>query len=145
MDQLCIDRGTLLDNPSVKTLENPELHTIHCLIDIKRCIDSGFTILKPPSTPGGLYSVQYQLGKEGTQLAIKAMEQARANGVKSGFSMNVTGIDDGTPELKCITVPGVMATPSGSTPNAATPMSGKTNGAVAVSLTFMSLFAALLF
>ena len=28
MDTFCIERGTLLDNPSVETLRNPELHSM---------------------------------------------------------------------------------------------------------------------
>jgi hypothetical protein len=29
MDTICIDLGTLLDNPSVRTLENPGVHSFH--------------------------------------------------------------------------------------------------------------------
>jgi len=29
MDYFCIDRGTLLDNPSVRTLEGPGEHSVH--------------------------------------------------------------------------------------------------------------------
>jgi hypothetical protein len=79
MDQLCIDRGTLFDNPTVKTLENPVVHSVKCLIDVPECVASGFSILAPPATPGGLYTVKYQLGVEGTQLAVKAGEEARKN------------------------------------------------------------------
>jgi hypothetical protein len=132
MDQLCIDRGTLLDNPSVKTLENPGVHTIHCLIDIRACIDSGFSILAPPTTPGGLYTVRYQLGVEGTQLAVRALEEARKNGVKSGFSMNVTGIDDGTSELKCITTSNAVSPTS--------PTNGITHNSPFPSATALLLF-----
>ena len=48
MDTFCINRGTLLDNPSVKTLRNPELHTIHCLVDVSRCRNSGYEVLRDP-------------------------------------------------------------------------------------------------
>ena len=44
MDKFCIDLGTLLDNPRVKTLENPEKH---CLVDVSVCYKSGFNILLP--------------------------------------------------------------------------------------------------
>jgi hypothetical protein len=29
MDYYCIERGTLLDNPGVNTLEGPEQHSVH--------------------------------------------------------------------------------------------------------------------
>jgi hypothetical protein len=29
MDEFCISLGTLLDNPSVRTLENPGVHSLH--------------------------------------------------------------------------------------------------------------------
>ena len=29
MDFYCIDRGTLLDNPNVNTLEGPDQHSVH--------------------------------------------------------------------------------------------------------------------
>ena len=31
MDTFCIERGTLLDNPALKTLERPDAHSVHCL------------------------------------------------------------------------------------------------------------------
>ena len=40
MDLFCINRGTLLDAPSVVTLQNPEKHSVHCLVDIDRCVNS---------------------------------------------------------------------------------------------------------
>ncbi len=57
MDNFCIQRGTLLDKPSVKTLENPAEHTIHCLIDIPQCVQSKYALLTAPESPGGLWAV----------------------------------------------------------------------------------------
>ncbi|KAI8895356.1 hypothetical protein BC833DRAFT_601547 [Globomyces pollinis-pini] len=102
MDNLCIDRGTLLDNPSVTTLLNPEMHSIHCLVDVKSCVDSEYTLLAPPNATSKLYSVKYQLGKSGTTAALKQAQSARLKGAVKGYSANVTGIDDGTMELKCV-------------------------------------------
>jgi hypothetical protein len=34
MDYYCIDRGTLLDNPSVTTLEGPDQHSVHWYVNI---------------------------------------------------------------------------------------------------------------
>ncbi|KAJ3416571.1 hypothetical protein HDV05_000853, partial [Chytridiales sp. JEL 0842] len=106
MDNLCINRGTLLDNPSVKTLLNPEQHTIHCLIDIQRCIDSGFTILEKlptaQATADVQYKVKYQLGNEGTQVLITLLDEARKGGMQAGYLANLTGVDDGSGTLKCV-------------------------------------------
>ena len=43
-------RGTLLDASSVKTLENPEEHSVHCLVDVSVCKKSPFHVLEsnPP-------------------------------------------------------------------------------------------------
>lgn len=47
MDMYCIERGTLLDNNSVKTLgpDGPVKHSVHCLVDVPRCYRSAFEIL----------------------------------------------------------------------------------------------------
>ena len=47
MDLFCINRKRLLDNSNVVTLENPEKHTVHCLVDLPICFNSGFNILLP--------------------------------------------------------------------------------------------------
>lgn len=106
MDNFCINRGTLLDIPSIRTLENPAAHTIHCLIEVPQCINSGYAILAPPKNPGGLYSVAYQLGSEGTGLAFDAGIELRGKGARSNLSLSLTGIDDGTDTLKCIQLQG---------------------------------------
>jgi hypothetical protein len=33
MDKLCIDRGTLLDKPSIKSLERPGEHSLHWYVE----------------------------------------------------------------------------------------------------------------
>lgn len=50
MDRFCIERGTLLDNPTVLTLENPGAHSVHCLVDVGVCISSPFELLTPPTS-----------------------------------------------------------------------------------------------
>ena len=47
MDLFCINRGTLLDAPGVVTLQNPEKHSVHCLVDVGVCVNSGYNILLP--------------------------------------------------------------------------------------------------
>ncbi|ETV92852.1 hypothetical protein H310_13043 [Aphanomyces invadans] len=104
MDNLCISLGTLLDNPTVLTLKGPDVHSIHCLVDVRSCVASKYAILAPPANGSDLYSVKYQLGQDGSTTAKAYAEAARALGGKQGFSVTVTGIDDGTNELQCVTV-----------------------------------------
>ena len=80
MDKFCIDRGTLLDNPTVKTLENPEKHSVHCLVDVSVCYKSGFNILLPNPSGSPAYAIAVRLDGVGNQ---KVLEVARANGVCS--------------------------------------------------------------
>jgi len=70
MDQFCIDRGTLLDNPSVRTLEQPFRHTVHCLVDVSVCINSGFVLLQDPETEDELYKPAWALTRAGTQTVV---------------------------------------------------------------------------
>mmetsp|Transcript_10875 Transcript_10875/g.17939 ORF Transcript_10875/g.17939 Transcript_10875/m.17939 type:complete len:632 (-) Transcript_10875:77-1972(-) len=55
MDTFCINRGTLLDNRDVTTLQNPELHSYHCLLDLGVCINSGYQVLGSKDPMSGLY------------------------------------------------------------------------------------------
>ena len=80
MDKFCIDRGTLLDKPRVKTLENPEKHSVHCLVDISQCYNSGFNILQPNPSGSPAYAYTFRLDDVGNQ---KVLEVARANGICS--------------------------------------------------------------
>ena len=65
MDYFCIAQGFLLDNPSVATLERPDLHSIHCLIEVPECTNTPYEILFPPkrTTPPQdlLYTRGYRL------------------------------------------------------------------------------------
>mmetsp|Transcript_54332 Transcript_54332/g.131869 ORF Transcript_54332/g.131869 Transcript_54332/m.131869 type:complete len:270 (+) Transcript_54332:122-931(+) len=60
MDSYCIDIGSLLDKPNIRTLEGPDQHSIHCLVDFGPCLNSEFEILTPPlpSTAGSI--VRYE-------------------------------------------------------------------------------------
>ena len=81
MDLFCINRGTLLDAPSVVTLQNPEKHSVHCLVDVDRCINSGYNILLPnpkfgqDSEPKFVHALT--LDETGNELVLKI---ARENG-----------------------------------------------------------------
>lgn len=70
MDLYCINRGTLLDNPAVETLKNPEKHSIHCLVDIASCSTSGYQILVDPISPKTTYCRAYTLDSNGNEMVI---------------------------------------------------------------------------
>lgn len=83
MDNFCIERGTLLDEPSTVTLLNPERHSVHwyafpflpcikltfhfccSLIDVPPCYNSNFEILAPPSNGETLYNRAFQFTDDG--------------------------------------------------------------------------------
>ena len=77
MDKFCIDRGTLFDDRSVRTLENPEKHSVHCLVDVSLCYNSGFNILMPNPSGSPAYANAVRLDGVGNQKVLKV---ARANG-----------------------------------------------------------------
>ena len=79
MDTFCIERGTLLDNPSVTTMANPELHSYHCLLDVGVCVNSGFNILgsKDDNNDGGLYCPGLRIDTMDTNTVLAA---GRAHG-----------------------------------------------------------------
>jgi len=71
MDFFCINRGTLLDNPSVRTLEEPGRHSVHCLVDVNSCVSSPFEILlDPKGGPDELFKRGWQLDEPSKQQAI---------------------------------------------------------------------------
>ena len=78
MDKFCIDRGILLDKPRLKTLENPEKHSVHCLVDVPQCYKSGFNILQPNPSGSPAYVNAFRLDIIANW---KVLEVARANGL----------------------------------------------------------------
>ena len=115
MDNFCIDRKYLLDRPGVRTLQHPEKHSIHCLVDVPWCYNSLYALLKPPTTPGGDYSVLYQLGEEGTTLVLNAAQQARST-QHADFQVTLTGYDDGNGSLHCVNIVNQQLTTKGAPP-----------------------------
>ena len=105
MDNFCIDRKFLLDRPGVRTLQHPEQHSIHCLVDVPWCYNSLYALLKPPAAPGGDYTVLYQLGQAGTTLVLDAAQRARAT-QHADFQVTLSGFDDGEGTLHCIELVG---------------------------------------
>ena len=97
MDRFCIKRGTLLDKPGVQTLLNPELHSVHCLVDVGVCRNSGFEILAPlfEQTQTAAYCSAYRVG--GDSGMDKTLKLARQLGNKDAGCTTCTGssIDKG--------------------------------------------------
>lgn len=135
MDNLCIDRGTLLDAQNVLTLQSPELHSVYCLIDVGICYDSGYALLKPPVNEGGNYTVWYQMPNASADLKIAAETARTDNGVTAGLKLTATGYPDTSGNLFCVnfTVANT-ASPTTSAPTTAAPVVsptvGPTNAAV---------------
>jgi len=88
MDTYCINLGTLLDKSTVKTLENPGEHSVHCLVDVGVCHESGFELLREPVAPSTLYTRAYKLDATGNKLAL---DLGRATGDKSQGCGTCTG------------------------------------------------------
>ena len=104
MDIFCINRGTLLDNSRVRTLENPAAHSVHCLVDVPSCYNSGYEVLTPPAAGSNLWT---RFAKLDASSNSEIIELARANGAcgtciggygngkqSSGFQATIIGVMD---------------------------------------------------
>ncbi|CAB9529613.1 b561 and DOMON domain-containing protein [Seminavis robusta] len=90
LDQYCIDRGTLLDNYQIESLLEPQRHSIHCLVDVARCVHSGFQMLEEPTGIGDnadRYCRAFQLDDYGNELMLQF---ARSTG-EQGYCSTCTG------------------------------------------------------
>lgn len=98
----CIQRGTLLDNKKVRTLQGPDQHTIHCLVDVPDCVASGYQILVAPENEGDDYIQDVRLDQHGNDLAVdmartvgKSCSTCYGGGTqRSGFAATVIGTID---------------------------------------------------
>ena len=84
MDEFCIERGRLLDTNDV-TLENPDRHTVHCLIDVSQCRNSGYWILEDPSDGSNIWNPLVKLDHEnGRQMMVDFGKQVGACDICDG-------------------------------------------------------------
>jgi hypothetical protein len=83
MDRYCIDRGTLLDNPSLSTLDFPDKHSVHCLVDVASCRNSVFEMLSLEPNGAGTHCRAYALDNTGRDLVTSL---ARSTGICSTCS-----------------------------------------------------------
>lgn len=98
MDTFCIELGTLLDNPSLRSLQFPDRHSIHCLVEVDSCVQSGYEVLSPPLTGKTDYVRAVKLDSNGN---TKVVAMAKSIGicsicsgkgtVKQGFRATVKG------------------------------------------------------
>ena len=97
MDRFCILRGTLLNNPAVPTLQNPEEHTVHCLASVPPCYNSPFHILEDPQDQGGMYGEGWSVSDNSLLLAMarsvggNCAECTGEGNLIAGFRVSVKG------------------------------------------------------
>jgi hypothetical protein len=105
LDSYCIDRGTLLDGFDTESLVEPERHSIHCLVDVPRCMNSGYQMLLDPTTTsssGDRYCRALELDDHGNQLMLDLARSVGEQGyctscrgppgsITSGFRATVYG------------------------------------------------------
>ena len=60
----CIEEtgGTLLNDGDVITLQNPELHSFHCLLDVSLCYESGYQVLGPKDPETNRHCLGFRIG-----------------------------------------------------------------------------------
>jgi hypothetical protein len=92
MDNYCIQRGTLMDSLSVTTLEQPYLHSVHCLLDVPECIQSNFELLFDPTE--GLENI-YRRGFVLDEAAKASAVQVAANVSKCDTCTGVGQLERG--------------------------------------------------
>eukprot|EP00804_Cyclotella_cryptica_P011832 CCRYP_015358-RA/>CCRYP_015358-RA protein AED:0.09 eAED:-0.09 QI:0/-1/0/1/-1/1/1/0/223 len=91
VDNFCIELGNFLDNPSVKTLEHPEEHSFHCLLDVESCRDGGYQVLGEKNGDTGMHCLGFRLND------TDAVVAAGQSSGQSGYCTSCTG-DSAAPE-----------------------------------------------
>jgi hypothetical protein len=103
MDTYCINRGTLLDNPSLQTLIHPDKHSVHCLVDVPACYQSGFELLADPAQGSQIYPRAYALDQNGNNMVLQIARSTGScstcsnnpGGLVRGFRATITGVSTG--------------------------------------------------
>ncbi|KAL7465683.1 hypothetical protein ACHAXS_006005 [Conticribra weissflogii] len=92
LDGLCITQGFFLDAQDTKSLEFPEEHTFHCLIDPPQCVESGYQVLGPKNETTGMHCLGFRFDNTTT-----VVELAKTVGQK-GLCTSCTNEDANAPE-----------------------------------------------
>jgi hypothetical protein len=97
MDYYCIQRGTLFDNPSIRTLEGAEQHSVHCLVDVPECITSPFEVLVDPHDDEPMYTRGWRLDDD-TRAVVLELGQSVRNEISQGLrvALDATVLQAGT-------------------------------------------------
>jgi hypothetical protein len=98
MDQLCIDNQVMLDNGRA-TLEFPDDHSLHCLVDVGVCVNSNFEILTDPVDGSSMYGRGFAIDEvqDGGAGKDRILDVARTVGSQPGGCSTCYG--DG-PQIK---------------------------------------------
>ena len=93
VDLYCWDtlNGVALDTGE-DLKRHPTRHTVHCLVEVGVCKNSGFAIVNK-AEGSELYTVSYLLDESGNARAIELMEEtpSRTRNQPTGFEITVTG------------------------------------------------------
>jgi len=93
VDIWCMDdnNGIALDTRD-NLWDDPYSHTVHCLVEVSFCRNSGFVMMHKPDGDSQ-WSVQYTLDDAANAQAIEEMWQISPS--QRGYDFTYTGIDDG--------------------------------------------------
>jgi len=112
MDKYCIDEGFMIDN-GLPTLKQPEKHSVHCLVEISVCVDSGYEVLVDVNASE--YERAVELDSTGNTMVRALATQVGGcdtcanptGGQMYGFAATVVGVLDtnytGTPPRLLVT------------------------------------------
>jgi len=112
MDKYCIDEGFMIDN-GLPTLKQPEEHSVHCLVEISVCVDSGYEVLVDVNASE--YERAVELDSTGNTMVRALATQVGgcgtcanpSGGQMYGFAATVVGVLDtnytGTPPRLLVT------------------------------------------
>lgn len=84
MDTFCIDLGTLLDKPNLRSLQFPAQHSIHCLVEVPSCVESGYEVLSAPPTGKTDYVRAVKLDSNGNTKVVAMAKSIGICGTCSG-------------------------------------------------------------
>lgn len=107
MDRYCIDQGFMIDN-GFPTLKEPEKHSVHCIVEISVCVESGYEVLV--NVNASEYQRAVALDSVGNEMVIayakriglcSECDQGTSGGQQYGLAGTIVGVLDtnytGTP------------------------------------------------
>lgn len=109
-DNLCFDKCQVAFNgqpgsgcdkcalDKTNVITNPEDHTVHCIRDVKACIDSGYSLLQNAGTAAAPdFQIRLKLDDAGNSEVFKLIETTQLH---AGLSVVATGTDNGDGVLR---------------------------------------------